>query len=181
MNWRRLFGGKDNAAEGDYRELALQDLQPGSLVDYDLQTWEVTAQNQYEYDGEPSPEWVLRSGDQVRFLEPSTEDGRTYWTWTREIDVASIGEPVADTVARTDDPPEEVHFEGVCYRGTESSAGLFREGGTGPEREFIVWTYEAGDRQVLFISQWGDKDFAAYAGEYVEEYQFTNILPPAKE
>jgi hypothetical protein len=34
---------------------------------------------------------------------------------------------------------------------------------------------------VLFISQWGPQDFTAYAGEYVEEYQFTDILPRAED
>jgi hypothetical protein len=30
---------------------------------------------------------------------------------------------------------------------------------------------------VLTIEQWGDIQFEAYVGQYVEEYQFINILP----
>jgi hypothetical protein len=126
-------------------------------------------------------EWVLRSGDDVRFLEGTEEDGRTRWTWTRSIDLTEIAEPVADFLVRGDDPPEEIHFEGMLYQGVESSAGLFLQNGEGPEREFIVWTYEADGERVLFISQWGERDFSAYQGSYVEEYQFTDILPKPEE
>lgn len=181
MNWRKLFGGRDDDAADRYHEPELPDLEVGWLVDFDLQTWEVTGRNIYDYDGEHVPEWVLRSGDEVRFLERTSQDGKTYWTWVQEIRLDDIGDPVADTIVRTEDPPEEIHYEGATYRGTESDAGLFREGGTGPEREFIIWTYEAGERHVLFVSQWGEREFCAYAGEYVAEYQFTNILAPGKE
>ena len=179
MNWGRFFGRRE--AEEPYHELTLADLQLGYLVDYDLRTWEVTGRNTYDYDGDLSEEWQLQSGDEVRFLERSVEDGQTLWTLTRRIDLTAIQEPVAAEITRNEDPPEEIHYQGERFTGVESSSGLFREGGDGPGREFIVWTFEGGTDGVLFLTQWGENDYVAYAGEYVKEYQFTDILPRGEE
>jgi hypothetical protein len=55
---------------------------------------------------------------------------------------------------------------------------LFLENGLGPEQEFIYWDYEDEEEEGLVtIEQWGDNDFEVYAGTWVEEYQFENILP----
>jgi uncharacterized protein DUF4178 len=181
MNWGKLFGRTEADEEEQYHDLTLTDLQNGYMVDYDLRTWEVTGRNTYDYDGEMSQEWQLQSADEVRFLERSMEDGKVCCTLTRRIDLAAIQEPVADEIGRNDDPPEQIHYQGEPYLGVESSSGLFREGGEGAGREFVVWTFEGGENQVLFITQWGQREFAAYAGEYVEEYQFTDILPRGEE
>jgi hypothetical protein len=44
----------------------------------------------------------------------------------------------------------------------------------------LRWDYEdeEGER-FLTIEQWGEEDFLAYQGLPAEEYQFTNLLPPA--
>jgi hypothetical protein len=55
---------------------------------------------------------------------------------------------------------------------------LFHEDAEGPGKEFISWAYcDDSGRNVLFVTQHGERDFKSVAGEYVEEYQFTNILP----
>jgi hypothetical protein len=70
-----------------------------------------------------------------------------------------------------------VRFAGLEYVGEESDAGLYRAGREGDGREFVSWSYAAADGQLLFLSQWGEREFSAYAGIAVEEYQFTDILP----
>ena len=57
----------------------------------------------------------------------------------------------------------------------------YRKGGDGAEREFVTWSFAAEDGLLLFINQRGDRDFSAYAGSAVEEYQFTDILPAGGE
>ena len=181
MGFKKWFGKEDDDQEESYLDLTLERMKVGYMVDYDLKTWEVIGCNTYDYDGFPTREWELRSGDEVCFLERGVEDGKVELTLTRRIQVNQIEEPVADTIIAEEDPPQEVHFDGRLYAAVESSAGLFREGGTGEEREFVNWSYEEGEDRVLFISQWGEREFAAYEGEYVEEYQFTDILPGAEE
>lgn len=179
MGFKKWFGKKEE--EEVYQDYTLDGMQQGYMVDYDLNTWEVIGCNTYDYDGYLTKEWELRCGEDVRFLERGKEDGKVSLTLTRRIQVNQIQEPVVDTVLAEEDPPEEVHFEGNLYAATESGAGLFREGGSGEGREFVNWSFEGEENRVLFISQWGERDFAAYAGEYVEEYQFTDILPGAEE
>ena len=180
MNIRNWFGKKDDEGEG-FRDYTLETMKVGYMVDYDLKTWEVTGCSTYDYDGYLTAEWELTCGDDVRFLERSEEDGKTYWTLTRRIGINQIKERVVDVITREEDPPEEIHFEGELYTAVSSSAGVCREGESREGREFVVWEYEGGENRVLYISQWGERDFTAYEGEYVEGYQFTDILPGTQE
>ena len=112
--------------------------------------------------------------------EAAEDDGRVAWTWTRSIDVQQIEGNVTETIIENDDPPPNVSFEGRHYEAVESSAGLQRRGGDERGREFVSWNYESQEGRLLFILQWGERDFAAYEGACVEEYQFTDILPGGK-
>jgi hypothetical protein len=185
-NW---FGKKDpDGAQEGLADLRLDSMRIGDLVDYDLQTWQVTAASIYDYDGFPTQEWQLTAGDEVRFLERSEDDGKTDWTLTRSIDIGAIQEDVTGAIGENEDPPQVVHFESREYRAVESDAGMqfvvAADGSTGGStgenagREFVSWSYEARDEErVLFISQWGERRFTAYEGEPVNEYSFTDILP----
>jgi len=181
MGFKKWFGKEDEGREDVYQDYTLDTMKVGYLVDYDLKTWEVIGCNTYDYDGFLTTEWELRGGDEVRFLERGEEDGKAEWTLTRRIQISQIEEAIIDAVLADDDPPEEIHFEGRLYAAVESGAGLFREGGEGEGREFVSWSYEAEEDRVLFVTQWGERDFAAYEGQYVEEYQFIDILPGREE
>ena len=87
-----------------------------------------------------------------------------------------------DEILENEDPPNTVHFEGKAYEAESSDAGHFyRNGGESPGgsgQEFITWTYvDESEKLVLVVEQWGENEFAASAGEMVEPYQFSNILP----
>jgi hypothetical protein len=179
MGFRRFFNRDEETEE--YREATLESMQIGYIVDYDLQTWEVTGYGTYDYDGFISREWELRASDIVHFLECSKEDGRLQWTLSRAADMADMGGDVIGAIQRDGDPPETLQYAGKTFAGTESGAGLYRENAEGVGREFVSWSYEADDGSVLFINQWGETEFSAFVGERVEEYQFTDILPVAQE
>ncbi|MGR3294202.1 MAG: DUF4178 domain-containing protein [Candidatus Scalindua sp.] len=43
--------------------------------------------------------------------------------------------------------------------------------------EFLYWDYyDLSEEKTFTIEQWGEDKFDASVGNYVEEYQFTNIL-----
>lgn len=177
MGIKKWFGSSEDDAEPAYREYTLATMRVGFLVDYDLKTWQVTGVGTYDYDGFVTEEWELLADGEVNFLERAVEDGKASWTLTRSINPGDIeGDIVAEIIAN-EDPPEVVRFAGRKYEGSESSAGLYRKDGEGEGREFVNWSFEAAAGRVLYVSQWGERDFAAYEGEYVEEYQFTDILP----
>ena len=92
------------------------------------------------------------------------------------------------TILEDEDPPETVHLAGRAFAAVEASTGVQRvaddeakeeeeEAAIDDGRDFVSWTYESDDGHVVFVLRWGDRDFSAYEGEYVEEYQFTDILP----
>ena len=174
---KKFWGRQDDEV---YQEHTLSTMEKGDLVDFDLKTWQVIGYNTYDYDGFITREWELRCADDVRFLEAAEDDGRVEWTWTRSIDLQQIEEDVSGTIIEKDDPPPDVSFEGRRYEAVESSAGLQRRGGDERAREFVSWNYESKEGRLLFILQWGERDFAAYEGACVEEYQFTDILPGGK-
>lgn len=175
------FFGKEKEQTPEWKEPTLETMAPGFLVDFDLKTWEVIARAAYDYDGSKSKEWTLRSGDAVRFLEGYEEDGRLHWTLTEALAWDKLDEQIGRDIAEKGDPPEIVHCNGIQYEAVESSAGLYRKGDDESEREFVSWSFGAAGGAVLFISQWGERDFSAFVGNEVEAYQFSNILPAVKE
>ncbi len=183
MGLRKWFGGRQSEAEDEpaYKEYSLSTMRVGFLVDYDLRTWQVTGRGSYDYDGYTTEEWELQADGQVCFLERALEDGQAYWTLTRAIGIGEIEGDIAAAIIANGDPPDAVQFAGDEYVGSASEAGLYRKEGVDAEREFVNWSFEGAEGQVLFISQWGERDFAAYAGMEVEEYQFTDILPVEEE
>ena len=159
----------------------------GFLVDYDLETWEVIGVNVYDYDGFQTQEWELRCNNEMRFLERAEDDGQIEWTLTRRVTLGEVEGDVAGAILDGGDPPEVVTYKDRAYNAVESSTGIRRpfDDGGGEEEvgdddeggEFVSWSYEGEESRVLYVLQRGEREFVAYEGEYVEEYQFTEILP----
>jgi hypothetical protein len=121
---------------------------------------------------------VLETSDKVVYLERADSDGEIVWTLTESIPINQLSEDVVEHTVRHEDPPERLTHNGRSYSLTESGAGLFHEDARGPGSEFISWSYcDASGKNVLFVTQYGERDFKSVAGKYVEEYQFSNILP----
>ena len=179
MPWNP-FKKKNAEPEFDpLRDLTLSDLKPGYLLDYDLKTWSVTAQNRYDIDGDSVDEWQLSSGSEVRYLERE-EDDTVSWTLSRKVPLADVDTGLQAHLKENDDPPESISFEGTEYEGESTAAGKFYKGGEGSGQEFIVWDYvDASGSLSLTLEQWGEDEYEASVGESVEEYQFSNILPSA--
>lgn len=187
MGLRKWIGGRGKDDDPPISNYTLSMMIPGFLVDFDLKTWQVTAKKEYDYEGDRAMEWELRAEGEVRFLERAEDDGRVELTLTRSVSIRTFDEDVMGTILDEDDPPEVVHLSGREYTAVESSTGTQRVADEGDKenedadtdngRDFVSWSYESEDGHVVFVLRWGDRDFSAYEGEYVEEYQFTDILP----
>lgn len=174
-----MFGKKKDEEEFDpLTDLVLSKLKVGYLVDYDMITWEVTEYNMYDWDnGLFTYEWELKSGNEVVYLE-CEDDDEPEWILARKIPFKSLGTGLAEYIKKNEDPPEELKYDNVTYHLDDSSGGYFCKGGNGQREEFIYWDYvDEADEKALTIEQWGENKFEASLGQYVEEYQFTNILP----
>ena len=94
------------------------------------------------------------------------------------VPFGSLGSGLKEHIQQHGDPPDEIEFEGMTYYLEETAGGHFLKGGQGAGREFLRWSFaDESGKKLLEIEQWGENDFEASAGEEVEEYQFTNILP----
>ena len=172
-------GKKDEEPEFDpLADLVLAKLRVGYLVDYDMETWEVTAHNRYRWNsGETTEEWELTLGRKKRYLELGEDDGPC-WTLARKMPIGKVGSELRDHILKHEDPPDEVTVEGVTYYLDESDGGHFYPGGADAGEPLIKWDLvDEADEAFLTLEQWGETELEAALGTYVEEYQFTNILP----
>jgi len=153
MGWKDFFKKKKENGPDPLSELTLSKLRVGYMVDFDMETWRVTAYNQYDWgSGELTYEWQLESHAGIKAH-----------------------------IRKDEAPPDEITFEGITYYLEESGSGHFLKDGKGPGQKFFVWDYEDDSgKKFLSIEQWGKNDFEASTGIPVEEYQFINILPGKK-
>ena len=177
MNWN-LFKKKDKEAEVDpLRDLTLSDLKPGFVFDYDLKTWQVTAQHVYDYDGDRVDEWEISCADEVLYLDREDDD-ELEWTLSKKIRLNDIDGDLRSHLKEHEDPPETISYNGIEYSAESSDVGHFYENCGDEGQEFIVWDYlDSAEKRTLSIEQGGDDELEASAGNIVEEFQFSDILP----
>ncbi len=163
-------------------DLQLADLKVGYMVDYDLNTYKVTGYNTYDFgDGYTVEEWELTGADDKLYLELYDDDGQE-WSVSRKLNINAIDGNIKKHIMENDDPPEQITYKGKTYYLDESVAGFMYEGGGTSKQEMIAWTFvDEQEENFITIEQWGEEDFDASLGLYVEEYQFTNILPSATQ
>ncbi len=159
-------------------DLVLSKLQPGYIVDYDMQSWEVRARHRYDFDdGWTKDEWELSSGAGIRYLERS-EDDEVEWCWSRKVPLKAIEGDIRSHIIENDDPPKKIVYQGKTYYLDESGPGRFYKNGNGPAQPFVYWDFIDNDDELFVtIEQWEETEFEASHGKSVEEYQFSGILP----
>ncbi len=164
------------------KDLVLSKLKPGYFLDYDLKSWTVKRYNVYDWgDGMITEEWEIKSGNETCYLDREDDD-EVEWTLSRRLPFKKLDADgsIARTIKKNDDPPGEISYEGKAYYLEESGGGYFQRDGKGIGTEFLTWNFEAeSGEEFINIEQWGENDFSASIGIYVEEYQFSNILPSA--
>ncbi len=180
MKWNPFSKKKEQEPELDpLSDLSLDRLKVGYILDYDLESWQVTAHNRYDYDGDWTDEWEIKCAGETRYLERE-EDDEVSWVLYRKIPLDTIEENVATHILDHEDPPDAVTCDGVRYEAESSDAGHFHRNQSEDGKPFVNWTYVGQtDTQVLLIEQWGESDFEASLGDVVQPYQFSNILPGA--
>ncbi len=160
------------------KDLVLAKLKVGYLLDYDLRTWQVTDYARYRFnDGRESEEWELTAERDKRYLELAQGDGEI-WTFSKNIRIGAIEGDVRQHILDHDDPPEEIAYEGTVYYLEGSNGGYLLPGGEEPRRELIQWELlDEDEERFLSIIQWSETEVSAVSGSFVEDYQFTDILP----
>lgn len=176
--WKKWFEKKEEPSFDPFTDLVLDKLQPGFLLDYDGKTWEVTGRHYHDMgDSYRIEEWELRSASDEYHLTRGEDEG-TYWTWIRRVPIGSIDGRLRSHITKNGDPPDFLDYDGMRFQMDSYGGAKFYRNCQGPPQPYVYWDYKGEDGyRLLSIQQWGDIDFEAFVGHYVEEYQFTNILP----
>lgn len=103
----------------------LAELREGYVLDYELQTWEVTRHTEYDDPAWPADEWTLEAGGDVLLLEHEYDDGDVFRLSrpAKITDVSVDGEPFL-SVVREEDPPDTVVYQGDEYVLAEEDARI---------------------------------------------------------
>lgn len=183
MGFFDFLTGRNKELKGPdpLHDLILEKMQLGYLVDYDLKTWTVTERHRYDFEGERTDEWELTAGDEVLYLERSEED-EVEWSLSRKIPIGRIEGDMRRHIIDHDDPPAQIVCKGKTYYLDSSGPGYFFKDCKGSGEGFIYWDFiDEDDESFVTIEQWGERDFEAAEGHWVEEYQFGHILPGGRE
>jgi hypothetical protein len=177
----RLFGKKKEAEAPDpLADLVLEKLKVGYLVDYDLETWQVTGYCRYEFSGKEDSveEWELTAGGEQQYLERA--DGG--WSLSKRISIGAIDGDVRRHILDHEDPPSRIVFKGTEYHLDASYAGRMFPNGKDAGEDVIRWEFlDEAETSFVGVEQLSETEFAAAAGSVAEDYQFTHILPGSLE
>ncbi|MFQ5630591.1 MAG: DUF4178 domain-containing protein [bacterium] len=173
-----FFKGDEKEQFDPLKDLELSKLRVGFYLDFDMKTWEVKSYRKYDFgEGYVTKEWELASGREKWYLERS-EDDEIEWTFSKKVPIGAIEGNIRQHIIDNDDPPEQIVCKDKTYYLDESGPGQMYENGQGTANEFIYWDFiDDEDEHFITIEQWSETEFEAAEGYYVEEYQFTNILP----
>jgi hypothetical protein len=164
----------------DRTSIGLKDLLPGDMVDFDLKTWNVAAKHEYDWDGDMSVEWQLKSSDDMIFLELEDDESDEFCL-SRKISNSEIDSVVFEDIAESDEAPEEIIYNNQKFFLEEISSGYFFEDCGEEGSPVVSYEYTSDDGSLyLTIEQWGERSFEVSLGKEVFDYQFTNFLPGAK-
>ncbi len=160
-------------------DITLSKMKEGYILDYDLKTWEVTEVNKYDWgNGVFSYEWELKSENETLYLEKEEDDDEVEWIAAKKVPFRSLDPGLGKYIQEKGDPPDEFNYNGVTYYIEDSGGGYFCKGGGDQGAEFLFWDFvDQAEEKIVTIEQWAEERFEASVGKYVEEFEFSNILP----
>ena len=175
-----LFKKKKEEPDYDVTNLTVRDLKQGFILDYDLKTWVVKEEYEYDWgDNNFSKEYMLDSGDDTIYLGVENR-GELFITATKDIKLRVLGENIAEETAKNEKPPDRLVYENETYYLDSDSAGYFNDitKGTDDWEELISWEYLTEDEtKIINITQWDERNFDSVAGVVIKEFSISNIVP----
>jgi hypothetical protein len=178
--FKNLFGKKEEEEPKPFSRTAL-DLGMGYIFEYDLRTWEVTGEYEYDWgDEEFSKEYKVSDGKDSYYLAVE-EDDEIELVWSSKIPVRQLGADIAKRISDGGAPPESLVYDNKSYHLDEESPGFFNDKTKGENddwAEFIAWDYYNEDETLnLTLEQWGERSFEASWGKVIAEFEISDILP----
>lgn len=176
-------GNKDKEeASFDPLDIRIEDLKKGDLFDYNLETWTVAEEFEYDWGDECfTKELLVEKGSEKKYLTIDIEDGLEI-TLQEKVTLRSLDENFVDHLMDVQEPLKKVQYNGVKYFKDAKNYGYYRNVNTKSEgEECISWDfYDADEKHILTIEQWGENEFEVSVGKVIKPSDISDILPSSK-
>lgn len=170
---------KKKEPDYDPTNLTVRDLKPGFLFEYDLKTWIIREEYQYDWgDNYFTREFKIDAGAESAYLHIDAND-EIFITLTNKVRIRSVRDDIPEVIKEKDRPPKKLEYKGKTFYLEGTNPGYFNQN---PKKdvwaELISWDYydEKGEKTIA-IEQWGEDEFEAAYGDVVKEFEISNILP----
>lgn len=180
MGLKNFFSKKkEKEPEYDILNMKVTDLRKGFVFDYDLSSWIVEEEYEYDWGDEYfTKEFKITNGTEIKYLGIDSED-KEYIAITEKIKLRAIDVNLPEYIIEHEAPPKEFEYNGTKYMLEEENPGYFKDLGNKDQDwiEFMSWDYEDYDNNLISIEQWDEKSFEASIGKYIKATEISNILP----
>lgn len=167
----------------DVSNITVHDLGKEYILDYDGKSWIVEDMFEYDWgDNNFSRGFKISEGSEILDLHIEI-DHELEIALTKKIPVRKLSDKIIKKIKEKGRPPKTLVYEEVTYHLENEYPGYCRnvdheEDENSDSGELIMWLYmDDAEEKLINIEQWGDKEFNAKIGEYLSEYDITNILP----
>ncbi len=179
-----LFKKQTPQPDYDPLNIKITDLKKGFVFDYDMKSWIIRQVFEYDWGNNYfTREYKVDSGDDVAFLSVEVEDEYTI-TFTRKVKPRQIDEDLPEYIIEHNYPPKKLFYKNKKFFRESETPGYFRDLGKPGSRlmEVISWEYyDADQKEVIFVEQWGEREFDAAYGKVLKEFEISNILPNSSD
>lgn len=170
-----LFRQKKQEEEEIKIDRDVHDLEVGYILDYNLESWEVLASYTYRYKGHIAKEYKIRSSGETRFLNVS-DSNSLLLSVSKEANMNTINPSLRSSVLNKN-PLTRLSWEEETYTLKESSNGQFTDDRLQDWANFSSWEYvNTANDKFIYVSLWEDGSAECFLGDYIKEYQISNIL-----
>lgn len=164
----------------DPSDIKIKDLRVGFIFDYDLKTWQITEEYEYDWgDNYFTREYKVEAADEINYLHIDYSD-EVSMTLSKKLKVRALGENIPEKIIKKNRPPKKIVYKETTYYLDKESPGYFSDEPENDDSwvEFISWDYyDAEEKMVACVEQWGEREFEASYGVVVHDFEITNILP----
>ncbi|ANQ49144.1 DUF4178 domain-containing protein [Flammeovirga yaeyamensis] len=165
----------------DPTNITIRDLRLGYIFDYELQTFEVVGEYEYDWgDNDFSWEYKIESAKDTFYLSVD-EEGSLTGTVSQSILWGKLPDNVEEDILKKGKPPRTILFNGKEFFRDEKSVGYWRDVhsmSSEESTEYMCWDYyDESEKFTLCIEQYQDEGFSASLGIVEDASKFTNILP----
>ncbi|WP_020530046.1 DUF4178 domain-containing protein [Flexithrix dorotheae] len=165
----------------DPSNLKVNNLKTGFMLDFDLKTWKVITEKQYDWEnGLTERSFVLSGQSHERAVIHLIKEEGSYLIITgKPINIYAINENLESDIFKYKRPSNALVFQGKrYYRETQKQGFEFNLSSKSIGKKIISWEYfDDSRRNYLRVEQIGVNEFKGFAGSLKSSTEFSDILP----